>query len=256
MDWGISQEGCFDRVIIVQGASRLPGQEARLCRKKRRYAAQNAPASLCSRRGSVPTVRARGRYLWRKEARLCRGEVPLRGTDLNPHFLTSCRKENAPCTVAKEKTLRDELTGEAANSPKTGTGRHELPTELETPLPAALYLNLKSVRRRISGHGAQRGANRTSSASLSAAAPPSCPGRGFQRGGTLPSSPVPLGVGFQRRGPRPPALVPGRGFQRGGPQSRPFVPRGGMGDGWRPPCFGWGSKGEGPLRQRPLPLAP
>ena len=58
-----------------------------------------------------------------------------------------------------------------ANSPKTGTGRHELPTELETPLPAALYLNLKSVRRRICGHGAQRGANRTPSASLSAAAP-------------------------------------------------------------------------------------
>ena len=107
----------------------------------------------------------------------------------------------------KRKNVRDELTGKAVNSPKTGAGRHELPTELETPLPAALYLNLKSVRRRISGHGAQRGANRTSSASLSAAAPPSCPGRGFQRGGTLPSSPVPLGVGFQRRGPRPPAFV-------------------------------------------------
>ena len=63
------------------------------------------------------------------------------------------------------------MTDGAANSPKTGTGRHELPTELETPLPAALYLNLKSVRRRICGHGAQRGANRTPSASLSAAAP-------------------------------------------------------------------------------------
>ena len=25
---------------------------------------------------------------------------------------------------------------------------------------------------------------------------------------------------------------------------------------WRPPCFGWGSKGEGALRQRLLPLAP
>ena len=105
------------------------------------------------------------------------------------------------------------MPGKAANSPKTGTGRHELPTELETPLPAALYLNLKSVRRRICGHGAQRGANRTSSASLSAAAPPSCPGRGFQRGGALPSSPVPLGVGFQRRGPRPPAFVSFQGVR-------------------------------------------
>ena len=52
--------------------------------------------------------------------------------------------------------------------------------------------------------------------------------------------------------PRP---TPGGVSKGEGPQSRPFVPRGGMGDGWRPPCFGWGSKGEGPLRQRPLPLA-
>ena len=79
------------------------------------------------------------------------------------------------------------MTGKAVNSPKTGTGRHELPTELETPLPAALYLNLKSVRRRICGHGAQRGANRTSPAPLSAAAPPSNSGRGFQRGGPQPA---------------------------------------------------------------------
>ena len=79
------------------------------------------------------------------------------------------------------------MTGKAVNSPKTGAGRHELPTELETPLPAALYLNLKSVRSRICGHGAQRGANRTSPAPLSAAAPPSCPGRGFQRGGPQPA---------------------------------------------------------------------
>ena len=137
MDWGISQEGCFDRVIIVQGASRLPGQEARLCR----------------------------------------AECP-------PHFLFVLPKRKRAGHGTKEKALRDELTGKAVNSPKTGAGRHELPTELETPLPAALYLNLKSVRRRICGHGAQRGANRTPSASLSAAAPPSNSGRGFQRGGT------------------------------------------------------------------------
>ena len=89
------------------------------------------------------------------------------------------------------------MPGKAANSPKTGTGRHELPTELETPLPAALYLNLKSVRRRICGHGAQRGANRTPSASLSAAAPPSNSGRGFQRRGPHLRPPSP-GEGFQR----------------------------------------------------------
>ncbi len=38
-------------------------------------------------------------------------------------------------------------------------------------------------------------------------------------------------------------------FPRKRHDSRPFVPRG-CRDGarWRPPCFGWGSKGEGPLR--------
>ena len=154
----------------------------------------------------------------------------------------------------KRKNVRDELTGKAVNSPKTGTGRHELPTELETPLPAALYLNLKSVRRRISGHGAQRGANRTSSASLSAAAPPSCPGRGFQRGGTLPSSPVPLGVGFQRRGPRPPALVPGRGFQRGGPQPAPLCHEGAWGTGGGPHVSGGGLRGRDLCAKGPFPL--
>ena len=155
----------------------------------------------------------------------------------------------------KRKNVRDELTGKAVNSPKTGTGRHELPTELETPLPAALYLNLKSVRRRISGHGAQRGANRTPSTSLSAAAPPSCPGRGFQRGGTLPSSPVPLGVGFQRRGPRPPALVPGRGFQRGGPQPAPLCRfKGVRGEIEIPPCFSLGGRGGYSLLKREYPL--
>ena len=126
----------------------------------------------------------------------------------------------------KRKNVRDELTGKAVNSPKTGAGRHELLTELETPLPAALYLNLKSVRRRICGHGAQRGANRTPPAPLSAAAPPSNSGRGFQRGGALPSSPVPLGVGFQRRGPRPPAFVSFQGGAGGNRNPPAFLFRG------------------------------
>ena len=134
------------------------------------------------------------------------------------------------------------MTGKAVNSPKTGTGRHELPTELETPLPAALYLNLKSVRRRICGHGAQRGANRTPSASLSAAAPPSP--RGVSKGEgpcPRPSSPVPLGVGFQRRGPRPPAFV---SFQ------------GGAGGNRNPPAFLFrGAGGTFSFQKRISPLA-
>ena len=123
----------------------------------------------------------------------------------------------------KRKNVRDELTGKAVNSPKTGTGRHELPTELETPLPAALYLNLNQC----------------------AAASAGMEHNGVQIGHPLLLFPLPL-----------PRLAPGGVSKGEGPQSRPFVPRGGMGDGWRPPCFGWGSKGEGPLRQRPLPLAP
>ena len=141
----------------------------------------------------------------------------------------------------KRKNVRDELTDGAANSPKTGTGRHALPTKFETLLPAALYLNLKSVRRRICGHGTQRGANRTPSASLSAAAPPSNSGRSFQRGGALPSSPVPLGVGFQRRGPRPPAFV---SFQ------------GGAGGNRNPPAFLFrGAGGTFSFQKRISPLA-
>ena len=142
----------------------------------------------------------------------------------------------------KRKNVRDELTGKAVNSPKTGTGRHELPTELETPLPAALYLNLNQC----------------------AAASAGMEHNGVQIGHLLLLFPLPLlrpTPGGVSKGegpcPRPSSLVPLEGVSKGeGPQSRPFVPRGGMGDGWRPPCFGWGSKGEGPLRQRPLPLAP
>ena len=113
------------------------------------------------------------------------------------------------------------MTDGAANSPKTGTGRHELPTELETPLPAALYLNLKSVRRRICGHGAQRGANRTSLAPLSAAAPPS-----------------PRGVSKGEK-----------------PQFRPFVSfQGGAGGNRNPPAFLFRGLGGHSLFKREYPL--
>ena len=114
--------------------------------------------------------------------------------------------------------------------------------------------------------------NRTLPAPLSAAAPPSNSGRGFQRRALpRPSSPwegFPKGKAPKHRRGRIKrgafeemarlAAHQGReSYSHDGvrAEARPFVPRGGMGDGWRPPCFGWGSKGEGPLRQRPLPLA-
>ena len=137
----------------------------------------------------------------------------------------------------KRKNVRDELTGKAVNSPKTGTGRHELPTELETPLPAALYLNLKSVRRRICGHGAQRGANRTPSASLSAAAPPSP--RGVSKG----EGPC----------PRPPS--PWEGFPKGRDRSpAPLCHEGAWGTGGVPHVSGGGLRGRGLCAKGPFPL--
>ena len=148
----------------------------------------NAPHIFLAPAGGAFPCQGKGEVSLAQGSTALPWEVPLCGTRLNPHFLFVLPKRKRPFMV-KRKDARDELTDGAANSPKTGTGRHELPTELETPLPAALYLNLKSVRRRICGHGAQRGANRTPSASLSAAAPPSNSGRGFQR---RDRSPAPL----------------------------------------------------------------
>ena len=79
-----------------------------------------------------------------QEARLCRAECP-------PHFLFVLPKRKRAGHGTKEKALRDELPGKAVNSPKTGAGRHELPTELETPLPAALYLNLNQCAAASAG---------------------------------------------------------------------------------------------------------
>ena len=73
-----------------------------------------------------------------------------------PHSLFVLPKRKRAGHGTKEKALRDELPGKAVNSPKTGTGRHELLTELETPLPAALYSNLKSVRPRTRKSAAYR----------------------------------------------------------------------------------------------------
>ena len=54
-----------------------------------------------------------------------------------PIFFSSCGKENGH-SWSKEKTLRDELTGKAVNSPKAGAGCHALPTKSGSCLPAAL----------------------------------------------------------------------------------------------------------------------
>ena len=171
--------------------------------------------------------------------------------------------------------------------PKTEVGRHALPTKSGSLLPAALYSFFPEPPPRICRHREQWGTkpNRrisapVRSASLRTTRFGSCfillspsPWERVSKGGALPrlSSPwegLPKGKAPKRRRGRIKrgafeemarlAAHQGReSYSHDGvrAEARPFVPRGGMGDGWRPPCFGWGSKGEGPLRQRPLPLA-
>ena len=82
--------------------------------------------------------------------------MPLCGTgkhgatmqDRIPINFSSCGKEIGH-SWSKEKTLRDELTGKAVNSPKIGAGRHALPKKFGSRLPAALYPNIKSAYPRI-----------------------------------------------------------------------------------------------------------
>ena len=83
--------------------------------------------------------------------RLCRtGKHGDTMQDGIPIFFSSCGKENGH-SWSKEKTLRDELTGKAVNSPKAGAGRHALPTKSGSCLPAALYPNIKSAYPRTCG---------------------------------------------------------------------------------------------------------
>ena len=83
--------------------------------------------------------------------RLCRtGKHGDTMRDGIPIFFSSCGKENGH-SWSKEKTLRDELTGKAVNSPKAGAGRHALPTKSGSPLPVALYPNIKSAYPRTCG---------------------------------------------------------------------------------------------------------
>ena len=182
------------------------------------------------------------------------GEPPQGRT---PHFLseTSKRKPSRGASLAPSGQFtfcavhggKENMSGMIwhlrVKSPKTGVGRHALPTKFETLLPAALYLFLPEPRPRICGHGAQRGAkqNRRISAPVRSASL-----RTTRFGSCFILIPVPLGEGFQRRGLAPVPRPLGRGFQRGGPRPAPLCHEG-----------VWGrSKGEVSLRQRYLPLAP
>ena len=186
-----------------------------------------------------------------------RGEPPQGRT---PHFLfeTSKRKPSRGASLAPSGQFtfcavhggKEKMSGMIwhlrVKSPKTGAGRHALPTKSGSLLPAALYLFLPELCPRICGHGAQRGAKQNRrisapvrSASLRTTRFGSCfilipvpLGEGFQRRGLAlrPPSPVPLGL-VSKGGGFPPSLVPlGEGFQRRALLPSP-VPSGGVSKG-------------------------
>ena len=63
-----------------------------------------------------------------------------------PHFLFETSKRKRAVHGGKEKMSGMSWPLCRSTHPKTEVGRHALPTKLETPLPAALYSNLKTVR--------------------------------------------------------------------------------------------------------------
>ena len=153
--------------------------------------------------------------------RLCRtGKHGDTMRDRIPIFFSSCGKENGH-SWSKEKTLRDELTGKAVNSPKAGAGRHALPTKLETPLPAALYLFRPELCPRT----------RKSAAHQCSKQDAPCPSFRCR-------SPVQLREGFPKAGASPPSPVPGRGFPKGeGRSPRPLCRWGSRAKSKRPGAF-------------------
>ena len=187
--------------------------------------------------------------------RLCRtGKHGDTMRDGIPIFFSSCGKENGH-SWSKEKTLRDELTGKAVNSPKAGAGRHALPTKSGSCLPAALYPNIKSAYPRTCGCRAKWRAkpNRRISTPVRSASlrttrsvfcfilvsRPSSPWEWFPKAGLAP-------------GPRLPS--PGEGVQMERAAALALCARGGMGDGGVPHVSGGGLRGRGLYAKGLFPL--
>ena len=123
-----------------------------------------------------------------------------------PIFFSSCGKENGH-SWSKEKTLRDELTGKAVNSPPNGDWPSRTSEKIrKSPTGCAIpeYQIGISPHLRVQS----KMESKTESAHFYS--------RAFRFATHYPvrfrfyprlSSFVPLGAGFQRRGPRPPAFV-------------------------------------------------
>ena len=140
---------------------------------------------------------------------------------MSPTFSFCLAKKKTCRTRYKRKNVRDELTDETVNSPKTGAGRHALPTKLETPLPAALYLFRPELCPRT----------RKSAAHQCSKQDAPCPSFRCR-------SPVQLREGFPKAGASPPSPVPGRGFPKGeGRSPRPLCRWGSRAKSKRPGAF-------------------
>ena len=177
--------------------------------------------------------------------RLCRtGKHGDTMRDGIPIFFSSCGKENGH-SWSKEKTLRGELTGKAVNSPQSGGWPSRTANQIrKSPAGCAIPEYQIGISPHLRVGTEHNGVQNRIGVFLLSCVPLryALPGPFSALSSFLVLRP--LGGWFFL--PRPSS--PGGVSKGEGPQSRPFVPRGGMGDGWRPPCFGWGSKGEGPLR--------
>ena len=167
------------------------------------------------------------------KARLCRAECP-------PHFLFVLPKRKRAGHGTKEKTLRGDLTRRCQIIQNGG-----LAVTNCRPNPEVSYRLRYTYSARNCVPAPESPPHtgvliRTLSAPLSAAAPSSPWGDGFQQGLT----PIlrPLGSGFQRRA-LPPALVSRlreRVSKGRGPQPSPFVSLGVQGEVEMPWCFSSG----------------
>ena len=122
------------------------------------------------------------------------------------------------------------MTGEAANSPIRRSGRHALPTKLETPLPAALYLFRPELCPRTRKSAAHQCSKQDAPCPSFRCRSPVQLREGFPKGRGLALVPRPLGGWFPKAGAKAPGLcVVSRGA--GGNRNPPaFLFRGAGGE--------------------------
>ena len=165
------------------------------------------------------------------KARLCRAECP-------PHFLFVLPKRKRAGHGTKEKTLRGDLTRRCQIIQNGGLAVTNCRPNPEVSYRLRYTYSARNCVPAPESPPHTNVPNRTPPALLSAAAPPSNSGRGFQRGGTAV-----------------PPLCATRGHGgRVGPPPRPFVPVGVWGTVASPLFSGGGLRGWDLCAKGPFPL--